>query len=1320
MRPRVRVLVRVVIALATLIVFSAFGSGGAGAVAMERVGAARAALAVPSAPFLENVTPVGLGVLVSWLPADPAEQVTSYAVSVAPAAGGNPPPAGCSGPFTVTVTAANSAARVSGLCIGVAYAATVAASNASGSGSPSAASRPVVALRAGVPSVPLITSVVARDQSLIVSWSPPGDDGGQPVTSYVLSAKPGNARVQVGGSVTQATLSGLTNGTAYTVSLVSTNLVGSSGPSTAKGVPRSAHAPAAPTDLAAVPDGSGSIVVSWTAPADDGGSPLTGFTVTYQQMIANQSNTGFVPAPGSSPQTVQVGASQASLSVSGFSLTNGLYAFSVAAVNGSGTGVSTAVSAPVSPQTLVTAKTVVLKAKTMAALGSGSGGVLFWPAPAPAQVAGLKVGQVLVAAPALAAVQGLLRVVRSIEQPTAGSYRVTTTPAALSDVFQSLALGKNINPVGGAGGGSFTPSAPGVRVVGSSSVSFSRSLTLGFDWKAGDQVGAFVSGEVSIEPELALELRLHHGWFGIPDGVGLTASARVTASASLSAGLTVKVERRKLGEITGDPIVVQVGPVPVVIVPRMPVYLDVNGKVGLTATASISVGGSVSWDSTNAGTLVTKNLSTPMTVKAGPLPGMSSTGTLSVDLSEEPQLDLYDLGGPGLTADERLDAEMNLSPPAGTPFLKVTPSLSVKAGLIFDFLGYHASLEQQIYSHSFTPFQILNPPAATLTIAPPNQNVIAGRSLQFSATRSDGTSHPISWTLIGAAGDTITSSGLFTAAAPAERTLTLVAIDDTGASGQTTITIGKYFDPPGNLTATQQSGTTDVLVTWTKPVNTGGSSLASYTITGDPGVPSTTDGAGTTSLTLKNLAPGAIYTISVYATNAAGLHSPPATTVISLTGGRTGPDPLWIAHYNGSFGSSVLLASVRDGSRLFVSGSSTDGQQATFATVAYDSAGTQLWGRRYNDRTASDEVEAVAASPDGSKVFVTGSSTPLDNPYNPGYLTVAYAGDTGERLWAKRLNIGGASVATATAVSPDGSRVFVTGSIPGTACCSTSNYLTIAYDTATGKPLWQTRHDGGGYTAEVPTAIAASPDGTRVIVTGAEGSSANPFRDYLTVAYDVRSGSQLWEQGKGDGTPTGAPAGLAISPDGSKVFATGGAEYPGPDDYQTVAYNVQTGEQLWQRNYDGPTGGDDIAVNLTVSPDGSRIFITGQSDGETGIRECATVAYASGTGALNWTERYDEADSRSNVCTAASVSPDGSRVFLTGSSSNGSNQHYLTLAYDGATGAPIWTATYSGLYGGFGTALAASPDGSKIFVTGLSAEGRSNYWDATTLAYPSR
>jgi hypothetical protein len=64
-------------------------------------------------------------------------------------------------------------------------------------------------------------------------------------------------------------------------------------------------------------------------------------------------------------------------------------------------------------------------------------------------------------------------------------------------------------------------------------------------------------------------------------------------------------------------------------------------------------------------------------------------------------------------------------------------------------------------------------------------------------------------------------------------------------------------------------------------------------------------------------------------------------------------------------------------------------------------------------------------------------------------------------------------------------------------------------------------------------------------------------------------------------------------------------------DYATIAYRALTGRKGWERRYDGPGGGDDDAHSLRVSPDGTAVFVTGSSLGVS-YPDYATLAYPIG------------------------------------------------------------------------------------------------------------
>ena len=386
--------------------------------------------------------------------------------------------------------------------------------------------------------------------------------------------------------------------------------------------------------------------------------------------------------------------------------------------------------------------------------------------------------------------------------------------------------------------------------------------------------------------------------------------------------------------------------------------------------------------------------------------------------------------------------------------------------------------------------------------------------------------------------------------------------------------------------------------------------------------------------------------------------------------------------------------------------------------------GAKLWAKRYNGPgNDADQANAVAASPDGKTVFVTGYS---QGTTSTDYATIAYNTATGNKLWAERYDGPAHYIDEASSVagSPDGKTVYVTGYSYGVGHVE-ADYATIAYDAATGHELWVTRYGGPNKTSGVDaTSVAVSPDGTTVFITGYTYGSGT-FADYATIAYSAATGHQLWvKRYNGPGDSVDEAASLAVSPDGATVFVTGYSTGKGSDsDYATVAYSAATGQQLWVSRYDGPANYTDVATKVAVSPSGGTVFVTGDSYGKVSSSgaDYATVAYNAADGHRLWLSRYDGPAHSTDQASSVAVSPDGKTVFVTGESDtvlSGSAFDYATVAYDAASGHQLWATPYAGPgTNNVATSLTVNPANRTVYVTGYSYATATAGNDYATVAY---
>lgn len=360
-----------------------------------------------------------------------------------------------------------------------------------------------------------------------------------------------------------------------------------------------------------------------------------------------------------------------------------------------------------------------------------------------------------------------------------------------------------------------------------------------------------------------------------------------------------------------------------------------------------------------------------------------------------------------------------------------------------------------------------------------------------------------------------------------------------------------------------------------------------------------------------------------------------------------------------------------DGRTLYVSGETNGTDTGTDAvTVAYDTAtGARKWDARYTGPGAlTASAWANVVSPDGRRVYMTGMTTLAEGGVDD-YFTAAYDAATGRQVWAKTYDGPGHKTddSRMIAITPDGRTLIVSGQSPGNGT-GFSDWGTVAYDAATGAQKWTARHDGPSHGLDVPSAMAVSEDGRSVVVTGAS-STATTSTDLVTEAYSTATGKRLWsDRYDGPGHASDNPYAVAVSR--GKVFVTGNTEGEGTRfDMTTVAYDQATGRRLWVQRHDGGAHRDDTSWGIAVTPDGGKVVITGtSSDSDAAGGDYVTIAYDAARGRRIWLGRYDgllgSQDSGHGI--AMSASRNGVGIFVTGQS---------TTAGSFDTGVEIDTAT---------------------------------------------
>ena len=212
------------------------------------------------------------------------------------------------------------------------------------------------------PGAPQDLKVSAGDGKVDLSWAAPASDGGGAITEYEYRYSAG-ATVSASATWTDVTdgsddgdstadetgvtVSSLTNGTQYAFEVRAVNSAGdgaAAGPVTATPV----TVPGAPQDFK-VSAGDAQVVLTWGAPASDGGAAITEFEYRYSAGAAVAPNAIWTDVADGSDNGNST-ADETSVTIS--SLINGTeYAFEVRAVNSEGGGAAAGpvTATPVAP-----------------------------------------------------------------------------------------------------------------------------------------------------------------------------------------------------------------------------------------------------------------------------------------------------------------------------------------------------------------------------------------------------------------------------------------------------------------------------------------------------------------------------------------------------------------------------------------------------------------------------------------------------------------------------------------------------------------------------------------------------------------------------------------------------------------------------------------------------------------------------------------------------------------------------------------------------------------------------------------------------------
>jgi sugar lactone lactonase YvrE len=426
-----------------------------------------------------------------------------------------------------------------------------------------------------------------------------------------------------------------------------------------------------------------------------------------------------------------------------------------------------------------------------------------------------------------------------------------------------------------------------------------------------------------------------------------------------------------------------------------------------------------------------------------------------------------------------------------------------------------------------------------------------------------------------------------------------------------------------------------------------------------------------------------------------------------------------------------------DGTKMYIIGTTGDDVNEYNLSTAWD-VSTASYVQVFSVGSQETTPSEVFFKPDGTKMYIIGLTGDDVNEYN-----LSTAWDVSTASYVQNFSVSAQETSPESLhFKPDGTKMYVCG--VGNDTVNEYN-LSTAWDVSTASYV----QNFSVTTEEIaPTGLFFKPDGTKMFVCGSSGDDINEYS--LSTAWDVstasytRVSSTLAESAlhsmffKPDGTTVyivgttndrvyqyslGAfdfstqetdPTGIFIKPDGTKMYILGNAGNDVNEYNLSTAWATSTASyvQSFSVNTQEATPED-----IFFKPDGTKMYVLG-SNGDDINEYSLSTAWDIST--ASYVQVFSVASQETNP-TGIFFKPDGTKMYICGSTGDDVNEYNLSTAWD------ISTASYSQNFDVsnedfFPHSVSFKPDGTKMFIGGTNDDDVNEYnlstaWDISTASY---
>ena len=376
-----------------------------------------------------------------------------------------------------------------------------------------------------------------------------------------------------------------------------------------------------------------------------------------------------------------------------------------------------------------------------------------------------------------------------------------------------------------------------------------------------------------------------------------------------------------------------------------------------------------------------------------------------------------------------------------------------------------------------------------------------------------------------------------------------------------------------------------------------------------------------------------------------------------------------------------------DGTKMYVIGATGDDVNEYNLSTPWDIT-SETFVQRFAVNGQDTSPLGLFFKSDGTRMYVSGNEN--DSVYE---YSLSTAWDISSASYVQGFSVA-AQEATPSAVffKPDGLKMYVVGDVGQ----DVNEYdLSTAWDISTASFL-QLFSVSAQDTA--PKGISFRSDGTKMYILGGSGNDVNEYD--LSTAWDISTASFL--QSFSVAAQETNPQGLYIKPDGTVLYIVGNVN---DRVYQYTIGGVSVSAQ----DVD-PTG-------VFFRDDGLKMYIVGRSGDDIGEYDLST-SWGISTASLLQTFSVAAQEASPNDLF---FKPDGTKMYIVGSSDDEVNEYDLSTAWDISTASFLQNFSVAAQETG-PNGLFFKPDGTKMYIVGNFGDDVNEYdlstaWDISTASF---